>query len=226
MSHLSDLVLDALAAGEGSPAAEAHLATCGECAARRDELAVAATAFRARFDPVQLAATTGAAVPERRFWPAVVTAAAAAAAVMVAVSWPVAEPGSGLRTKGAGQALDVFEMRDGEPVRAEAAAPGGAFRIRYDPGPRAYTRILWRDADGALEALEPSTIGPARPTRERGPRWARLQYRLDEERRAESAVAVFCDDDFDHARAVRAASGGVAGCEVVERRVEKRVGAQ
>jgi hypothetical protein len=177
-------------------------------------------------DAVQLAAVTLSRPrrirPDNSFRNGVLAALATGAVIIVAMvqTAPVPEPET--RIKGSGQALEFFEMRDGEPTRSDAAALGSAFRIRYDPGARQFTRILWREGNGKVVPLEPSEIGVARPTRKAGPRWMRLQFRLDDDPRPESAVAIFCDEDFDHHQAVEAARRGRDDCDVVRLRVSKR----
>lgn len=144
--HLSNLALDALALGGGSPDDSAHLAGCAACQAR----AGAGEALRGELPP-HLRVRTLEALRARARWTVIVGALvpALAAAILFAV-WPRASAEPDLAVKG-GAALEVYALR-AQHVRALAdgspLSPGDQIRFAVTPGGARHVLIASVDSLG------------------------------------------------------------------------------
>jgi hypothetical protein len=209
---LSDLRLDELLVGERvPPAAQAHLAACGECTARRDELA----ADRARFlaAPPPLPAARSLPSPRRtraRLFAGGLAAMAAAAALLLFAAPTRRGEGGGerdaapasdadmTRTKGGGARLGVIvEHRGAQRVGApgETVHPGDTLLFAISTPRPTHVAVLGRDAHGRVSTYFP--VGPAGSTAASlgaGPeQLLPLATVLDDSLGAEQLIAAFCE---------------------------------
>ncbi|XXX74892.1 DUF4384 domain-containing protein [Sorangium sp. So ce134] len=176
---LSDLKIDELMAGQLDAAAaqeaDAHLAGCSRCAARRSAIEAERAAFAAAAPPLQVgpprldrrapagrAAAAGRA-PRRWLLPAAASAlAAAAAAALFFRAAPGAreEVSPGERIKG-GERLGFYVKRGEQVVpggAGERLLPGDALQFTYTSAEARYLAIL--SVDGASQASVYYPSGP------------------------------------------------------------------
>lgn len=233
---LSDLCLDELLVGESVPAAaHQHLASCGQCRARRDELAADRASFRAAPPPLPLRRPARA----RSLSPWIAgaggaAAVAAAAAVLLFVSAapgrgggpgsePADDPGE-TRTKGSAWLGLVIEhggaQRTGEP--GEKVHPGDTLAFSINTPRPAYVAVLGRDAHGRLTTYFPSEqqassmpIGPG------ADQLLPLATVLDDTLGPEQLIAAFCERPVPVAELRGSLESPPAGCTLDTFAIEK-----
>lgn len=154
MSHLSSLVIDALAAGKldelEAIAARAHLATCTRCSADLAAAEAACAHFTSSVLPRTLPAIQR---PRRRWWmlaPAILTPALAALALVYFIRDPAPADRDDVRIKGS-LTFQVFANRRGEviPVRdSTRLAAGDSIRFVVGSGGPPYVMVASIDGAG------------------------------------------------------------------------------
>lgn len=226
--HLSDLFLDELLVGERrDPAALAHLATCGECRARRDEIAADRAQFLAAPPPLPTPRPTP--TPARTRWLAGAGVAAAAAAVLVV--FPLLAPDdrrdasriNETRTKGGGGRLEVIVEHRGAQrvaVPGEALHPGDTLLFEISTPRPTHLAVLGRDARGLVSTYFPA--GPTAAAIAAGADQALpLATVLDDSLGAELLFAAFCERPVAVAELRGALETPPPGCAIDVFAIEK-----
>lgn len=183
---LSDLALDQHVAGESDGATLRHLAACGACAHRRDQLLDAQHDFM-RAPWVQ--ASIDRTLPPRR-WPYALAMVAAVAVVAVGVS---RSPTT--RTKGALGFEIVAKHRDGRVdtlLPGAKLSPGEAIRFRLKTPRAGYAAVLSADAAPNVTVYYPHEADALR-IEAHDPLLLDGSITLDDTLGAERLVAVVCD---------------------------------
>jgi hypothetical protein len=224
--HLSDLRLDELLVGERPDhAAYQHLATCGECRARRDELAADRAQFLAAPPPLPARRPpprpAPARISRRTRWLASGGLVAAAAIVLFVA--PLGRGGSDVtpagdagetRTKGGGGRLGVIVEHRGEQRAAlpgEVVHPGDTLVFEISTPRPTHVAVLGRDARGSLHIYFPS--GPAAEALGAGAdQPLPLATVLDESLGAERLIAAFCERPVPVAALRDAPEAAPPGC--------------
>ena len=199
MKHLSGLQLDALRLGQGTPDALAHLEKCEHCSHKQEELTAAAAKWAQEFSPNILASDAlqraeknsktapwwqGAAPWWQGAAPSMWPALAAVAAVMV-LFFVVPRGAEDTRIKGARDAIELYTVTEGEPIRARGpVAPNSVLRLRFNPGDKPNVKIYWSD----------TLLYQGRATKAG---WVPNNIELDASTETEKITAEFCDDSGD-----------------------------
>jgi hypothetical protein len=204
---LSDLLLDEWLAGEleadARSSADAHLAGCRRCKARREalrrvhaEFLERAPSFEAHAEVVgEPKRPARARLRRRRVWTAASAVALAAAALLALPTTPGLEP-PGTRVKGAPH-VGFFVKHDGRValgVSGQTVHPGDALRFTYSSDRALHLALLNQDAvevtvyfaDGARAVYVPA--GSDVPLA--------FSVELDDRLGSERVYAVFCPKPF------------------------------
>jgi hypothetical protein len=165
MSHLNDLVLDAYAAGETTPSAQAHLAGCAQCSDRVARIEQERTEARAHpgFERTfRRVIATPEPLRSRAFqWLAIPTAAVLATVLAVVVfrmepprgaEWEQEKSGNIVK----GDAAKVSWVRIGSGPAEGPLRPGERIAFKLWSNARKYALLLAEDESGALIPIWPA----------------------------------------------------------------------
>ncbi len=200
--HLSDLELDQIRLGHGTPEIESHLSGCAICQSRREILLASANEFAGEQNIEALVDKTLQAAPRqrgRRHWARPVVAATAA--VMLAAAAFVLAPDT-TRTKGARNEVELFLVdAHGNPTKMPQTVPDNAqLSVRVTTASTRYVRLLWKSEPNETDALYPSTEEPA--WRIHKSTWLPHRITIEAGHGSEYLKAVVCDSDISHRQAL------------------------
>jgi hypothetical protein len=195
-THVSELAIDRMLAGEVPPADAAamrdHAIGCPRCGALLGDALAVQQAFASARPALRLPVPLAARRPSRRVVLSACTALAAAAAVVLA--WPGRQPGGEVRAKGT--AIVGFFVAHGNDVRRgetrETVAPGDRIEIFTTTVEPAWFAAVGDDDTGTRSVyVAPRPIEPGRE------RVLPFSIELDGTLGPETVTGVFCAATFD-----------------------------